>query len=39
MTSAPLLTLRFRIVATLAVESGYTRDPSGGEWAWARLNL
>lgn len=25
------------IVAALAVESGYTHDPSGGKWVWARL--
>ncbi|MFF5264838.1 ATP-binding protein [Actinomadura viridis] len=25
------------IVATLAVSSGYTLDPNGGKWVWARL--
>ncbi|MBG6089532.1 ATP-binding protein [Actinomadura viridis] len=25
------------IVATLSVSSGYTLDPQGGKWVWARL--
>ncbi|WP_231404821.1 ATP-binding protein [Actinomadura viridis] len=25
------------IIATLAVSSGYTLDPNGGKWVWARL--
>nr|BFE29812.1 hypothetical protein GCM10010200_020630 [Actinomadura rugatobispora] len=25
------------IVATIASSCGYTRDPSGGKWVWARL--
>ncbi|MEW2356204.1 ATP-binding protein [Spirillospora sp. NPDC029432] len=27
------------IVATLSVQCGYTVDPGGGKWVWARLKV